>query len=147
VAVISEAELESIVGRAFPGGQYTVEPYVDWLVHDVVESSHRGDVAHPIFGFIASLRGKGMSLDELFEICGATAADGPMFGEHETELLRPLEVGETYAVSGEFVSAVRKQGRKTGVFDIVGFRLTLTDSEGRAAATAFNSFVFPRRAA
>lgn len=144
---MTEEQLGSIVGRTFPGGDYTVEPYVDWLVHDVVESGHDGDVAHPIFGFIASLRGKGMTLDELFDLCGATAAEGPMFGEHETELLRPLEVGETYAVEGEFVSAVRKQGKKTGTFDIVGFRLTLTDSHGRTAATAFNSFVFPRRAA
>lgn len=144
---MSEQQLESIVGRTFPGGDYTVEPYVDWLVHDVVEAGHGGGVAHPIFGFIASLRGKGMELDELFEICGATAADGPMFGEHETELLQPLVVGETYAVRGEFVSAVRKQGRKTGIFDIVGFRLTLTDSRGRTAGTAFNSFVFPRRTA
>lgn len=143
---MTEEELESIVGRTFPGGHYTVEPYLDWLVRDVVQSGH-DDVAHPIFGFIASLRGKGMSLDELFEICGATAADGPMFGEHETELLRPLQVGETYTVAGQFVSAVRKQGKKAGTFDIVGFELTLTDSEGRLAATAFNSFVFPRRAA
>jgi hypothetical protein len=144
---MTEEQLESIVGRTFPGGHYTVEPYVDWLVHDIVEAGHGEDVAHPIFGFIASLRGKGVSLDELFDICGATAADGPMFGEHETELLQPLEVGETYAVQGEFVSAVRKQGKKTGTFDIVGFQLTLTDSHGRTAATAFNSFVFPRRAA
>jgi len=144
---MSEEELASLVGRTFPGGEYTVEPYVDWLVRDVVESEHDGDVAHPVFGFIATLRGKGMSLDELFAICGAVAADGPMFGEHETELLAPLEVGKTYTVSGEFVSAVRKQGRKAGTFDIVGFRLELTDSRGRTAVTAYNSFVFPRRAA
>lgn len=146
--MITEDELRGIVGRPLPGGEYTIEPYVDWLVHDVVESPLRdGSVAHPLFGFIATLRGKGIELDELFAICGASAADGPMFGEHETELLRPLEVGETYTVSGEFVSAERKQGRRTGIFDIVAFRLVLTDSRGRTAATAYNSFVFPRRAA
>jgi hypothetical protein len=145
--VISEEELGSIVGRPFPGGTYTVESYLDWLVRDVVVADRGEDVAHPVFGFIGTLLGKGMSLDDLFAICGATAADGPMFGEHETELLQPLRVGETYAVAGEFVSAVRKQGRTAGTFDIVGFELTLTDSDGRVAVKVFNSFVFPRRAA
>lgn len=144
--MLTELELESIVGRTFPGGAYTVESYIDWLVHDVVEDGHDGRVAHPLLGFIATLLGKGMSLDELFEICGATSADGPMFGEHETELFRPLEIGETYSVSGEFVSAVRKNGKKAGTFDIVRFELTLTDSHGERAAKVFNSFVFPRRA-
>ena len=145
--MITEEELASVVGRPFPGGSYTVEPYVDWLVRDVVLADRDEDVAHPLFGFIGTLLGKGMSLDELFAICGATAADGPMFGEHETELLRPIRVGETYSVSGEFVSAVRKQGRTAGTFDVVGFELTLTDSDGEPAVKVFNSFVFPRRAA
>lgn len=146
--MITTEELQSIVGRTFPGGQYTIESYIDWLVHDVVESGRRdGATAHPLFGFIATLLGKGMSLDDLFAICGASAEDGPMFGEHETELHRPLAVGETYAVTGKFTSAERKQGQKVGTFDIVGFELSLTDGKGRPAATIRNSFVFPRRAA
>lgn len=145
--MLTEEDLAAIVGRPLPGGEYTLQPYVDWLVHDAVEAGVPGEVAHPLFGFIAGLRGKGISLDDLFEICGATAADGPMFGEHETELHQPLRPGETYRVSGEFVSAERKQGKKTGIFDIVGFRLRLTDSAGTLAATTFNSFVFPRRSA
>lgn len=145
--MLTEEELRAIVGRPLPGGEYTVQPYVDWLVHDAVEAGDRGEVAHPLFGFIAGLRGKGISLDDLFEICGATADDGPMFGEHETELHEPLRPGETYTVSGEFLSAERKQGKKVGIFDIVGFSLWLTDSRGTLAATTYNSFVFPRRPA
>ncbi|NYE35833.1 hypothetical protein F4692_000937 [Nocardioides cavernae] len=144
---MTEKELAAVVGRTFPGGEYTVEPYVDWLVRDVVDADQGEHVAHPLFAFIGSLRGKGMSLDELFEICGATAADGPMFGEHETEVIEPLRVGETYAVAGRFVSAERKHGRTAGTFDVVGFELTMTDRSGKAAVRVFNSFVFPRRAA
>lgn len=143
--MITESELKAIVGRTLPGGQYTVQPYVDWLVHDVVGAEADGQVAHPIFGFVAGLRGKGISLDELFAICGATAADGPMFGEHETELHRPLRQGETYTVSGEFLSAERKQSQRTGIFDVVGFSMVLTDAAGERAVTTYNSFIFPRR--
>lgn len=144
---MTEDELKAIVGRPLPGGAYTIEPYVDWLVHDSTESGPVGNVAHPIFSFVGGLRGKGISLDELFEICGATAADGPMFGEYEVEYHRPLRRGETYTVSGEFLSAERKQGQKAGVFDIVGFSLLLTDTAGELVASTYNSFVFPRRSA
>lgn len=144
---MTEEELRAIVGTPLPGGSYTIEPYVDWMVHDATESGKAGDVAHPIFGFITGLRGKGISLDELFTLCGSSAEDGPMFGEYSVELHQPLRRGETYRVSGEFLSAERKQGKKAGVFDIVGFSLLLTDSTGELVATTYNSFVFPRRSA
>lgn len=142
---ITESDLAAIVGRPIPGGSYTIEPYVDWLLNDVVEAVPSGEIAHPLFAYVAVARGKGITWDELFAICGATAADGPMFGEHETELRRPLRIGETFTVHGEFVSADRKQGQRAGVFDIIGFRLTLTDEDGAVAATTYNSIVFPRR--
>ncbi|MCR3718771.1 MULTISPECIES: hypothetical protein [Prauserella salsuginis group] len=144
---MTESELAAIVGTPIPGGSYTVEPYVDWLLNDVVESPRDGRVAHPLFAYVAVAVGKTVSWDGLFEICGATADDGPMFGEHETVLERPLLVGETFTVGGEFISAERKRGQRTGVFDIVGFRLSLTDVDGATVASTYNSIVFPRRGA
>ena len=145
--MLSEEQLSQIVGRRLPGGEYTIEPYVNWLVNDIVEAPVDSPVAHPLFAYIASARGKGLPWDEVFEICGATAADGPLFGEHRTELLRPLVPGETLTAAGEFTTAVRKSGRKTGVFDIVGFEVTLTGADGEVAARTYNSVVYPRRAA
>ena len=143
---ISPEELESLVGTSFPGGSYTVEPYRHWLMNDAV-----GDVpstsgpASPMEIYYGAMGGLGLTLDELFALAGATAADGPMFGEAEIEQLRPLEVGATYAVSGGITGAVRKEGRRAGIFDIVTFRLELVDDEGEVAGVSTNSFVFPRR--
>ena len=47
-------------------------------------------------------------------------------------------------VTGEFESVVRKEGRRAGVFDIVGFRLDVT-LDGAPVATSRNTIVFPRR--
>lgn len=145
--MMSEIELEAIIGRRLPGGEYTIEPYVDWLLGDIVEGERDGVVAHPLFAYVAAARGKGITWDELFAVCGATADDGPMFGEHETELLRPLRVGETVRMDGEFVSAQRKQGQRTGTFDIVAFRIDVVGEDGEVAARTTNSIVFPRRSA
>lgn len=141
-------ELEALVGKPFPGGRYTIEPYRHWLFVDAAggEPTREG-VAHPMEAYYGALAGMGLTVDELFALVGASAEDGPMFGEATIELLRPLEVGATYGVAGGIVGVTRKEGRRAGVFDIVTFRLELTDDAGRAAAVSTNSFIFPRREA
>ena len=95
--------------------------------------------------YYGALAGMGLSVDELFALVGASADDGPMFGEATMEVERPLEVGATYTVTGGIVGVTRKEGRKAGVFDIVTFRLELADADGAVAAVSTNSFIFPRR--
>ena len=143
---ISSEALDDLVGTSFPGGTYTVEPYRHWLMNDAV-----GDVpstsgsASPMEIYYGAMGGLGLTLDELFALAGATAADGPMFGEAEIEQRKPLQVGGTYTVRGGITGAVRKEGRRAGVFDSDTFRLELVDGEGEVAGVSTNSFVFPRR--
>ena len=143
---IALEELQSLVGTSFPGGSYTIEPYRHWLMLDAVGARPAGDgTANPMETYYGALAGMGLSVDELFALVGASAEDGPMFGEAEIELLRPLRVGATYAVKGGITGIERKEGRRAGVFDIVTFRLELSDAGGEPAAVSTNSFIFPRR--
>ena len=143
---ISLEELEALKGQSFPGGTYTIEPYRHWLMNDAV-----GDIpstsgpASPMEIYYGAMGGLGLTLDELGALAGATAADGPMFGEAELEQRRPLQVGETYTVRGAVTDVVRKEGRRAGVFDIVTFQLELVAPDGEVAGVSTNSFVFPRR--
>jgi hypothetical protein len=161
----AEADLQTVVGRRFPGGSYTVSPWRAWLLADTVLAeppSLQDDgeqPAHPLFAWMAATGAMGITWDELFAWFGATAADGPVFGEHETTLHRPLRVGATYRVTGGIESAERKVGRRTGVFDVVGYAMDLHDTDlhdtdlhdtdlhgGEAhVARCWNSIVFPRR--
>ena len=145
--MIELAELEKIVDTPFPGGRFTIEPYEHWLLCDVVQGERpANNVAHPLYAYNAALAGMGISVDELFTMCGATAEDGPMFGEHETEIREPLKVGATYDVTGRITKVDRKEGRKAGVFDLVFFELDIADPDtGDVKAVVRNSFVFPRR--
>lgn len=141
-------ELEALVGEPFPGGSYTIEPFRHWLFVDASGASPtRQGIAHPMEVYYGALAGMGLSVDELFALVGATAEDGPMFGEATIELSTPLQVGATYSVSGSIVGITRKEGRKAGVFDIVTFRLELAGEDGAVAAVSTNSFIFPRREA
>ena len=141
-------ELEALVGKPFPGGSYTIEPYRHWLFVDASGAQPTRDgTAHPMEVYYGALAGMGLSVDELFALVGASADDGPMFGEAEIEVVKPLQVGATYDVAGAIVDVKRKEGRRAGVFDIVSFRLELRDGAGEVAAVSTNSFVFPRRGA
>ena len=143
---ITVEELTGLVGKPFPGGTYTIEPYRHWLMQDAVGGpATREGVASPMEVYYGALAGMGLSVDELFALVGATADDGPMFGEAGIDVRRPLRIGETYRVSGGITDIVRKEGRKAGVFDIVSFRLELEGADGELAAVSSNSFIFPRR--
>ena len=141
--VPTEEELAALVGTAFPGGAFTFEPWWVHLVNDCALAPPSDGAASPVFAFLAGTAAMGMSWEEMWAIFGATEADGPMAGETATEIFEPLRTGATYAVSGEIVSAVRKRGARTGVFDLVGYRLELRDT--RVAARCTSSIIFPRR--
>ncbi|MEV0595725.1 hypothetical protein [Nonomuraea cavernae] len=142
----SPEQVKAQIGRRFPGGTFTVEPWRAWLVADVVLDEPGGEVAHPLFVWLAATGATGLTWDDLFGWFGARASDGPMFGEHETTVHRPLRVGGVYQVSGEITSAERKVGRSAGPFDVVGYQLELYDeADGAHVATCWNSIVFPRR--
>jgi hypothetical protein len=139
-------DLEALEGHRFPGGRFTIAAYEDWLMRDVI-GAPRGDGvhAHPIWGFAAPQGAMGLTIGDVFALCDATAADGPMLGDTKVELTRPFRIGAPYVVSGGIVSAVRKTGRTAGVFDLVHFTVESADEAGSVVARLTNSFAFPRR--
>ena len=142
---IALEELEKLIGTSFPGGRYTIEPYRHWLMTDAVgDMPTSSGAANPMEIYHGAMGGLGITLDELFAMVGSSAADGPMFGEAEIEQVLPLLVGDTYDVRGGITGIVRKEG-KSGVFDILTFKLELMNEAGEIAGRSTNSFVFPRR--
>lgn len=139
-------DLQAVIGRQFPGGPYTIEPWRAWLTQDAMVAPTGGEFAHPAFVFMAATGAMGMSWDDLFAWFGAVAADGPMFGDCKMAIEQPLRVGATYRVSGQIVSAERKTGKQLGQFDLVGYVLELHDEANNFVASIRNSIVFPRKA-
>lgn len=142
---MTEEELLAMIGTRMPGGTRTLEKWWVGLVLDAMECTADDGAAHPTFVFLVATGSMGWTWDELFAAFSATDADGPMFGETDTVVHVPLLTGSTYTVTGEIVSAARKIGKRTGVFDIVGYRLDIHDAEGTLVASTTNSIVFPRR--
>ncbi|WP_235831334.1 hypothetical protein [Gordonia zhaorongruii] len=136
------AEYAEMVDVSLPGGRYTLAPWQGWLVADALGDDPGDTDPHPVLAWMASVGGMGLTWDELFAWFGATAEDGPMFGEHRTTLHTALTYG-TFDVAGRITSVDRKSGR-SGTFDIVGYELELWRS-GDRVATCWNSLVLPRK--
>ena len=69
-----------------------------------------------------------------------------MMGSSGVKFADPLMVGESYKVTGEIVSLVRKQSRKLGVMDVLTYRLRLhPEAGGDALLETDNVWVLPRK--
>ena len=102
--------------------------------------------AHPIYYYIATQVAMGKTVAGVCETCEFDVEDGPMMGSSGVSYSEPLLVGESYRVSGEILSLVRKQSRKLGVMDVLTYRLRLHKAgDGACVLETDNVWVLPRK--
>ncbi|WP_219413523.1 hypothetical protein [Pseudonocardia nigra] len=144
---VAEEQVAETVGHRFPGSRMRLEAVVDRMLRDAIGASAPAPdgSAHPLMVFVAAQGGVGIDLDALFSLFHATSADGPMLGEWSMVLDRPLRIGAEYEIRAEVADVVRKDGARTGAFDIATMLIELVGADGRVDARVRTSFVFPRR--
>lgn len=138
-------EMQGIVGRAFPGGTFTIEPWENVLLSDVMGVPPLPDgIAHPAYLFHAPLAGAGVRVGDIFELCHAESDEAVRAGEYHWEIHRPLLVGATYRMSGGYTGVERKHGRRGGLMDAVTFRIDVQDEAGELVASTLSTWLFLR---
>jgi hypothetical protein len=101
--------------------------------------------AHPIYYYIATQVAMGKTVAGVCETCEFDVDDGPMMGSSGVRFQAPIRVGESYKVTGEILSLVRKRSRKLGVMDVLTYRLRLHGSDGAQLLETDNVWVLPRK--
>jgi hypothetical protein len=142
-------DFSSLVGYRFPGDDYRIAAHRHWLACDTIgaEPTQYTQVAHPLFVYYAAIGGMGMSLESFFELCGCGPdSPQPMLGETTLELQEPLHIGADYRVSGTIKEVKRREGRRTGVMDLITAGFEIATPKGDLRASCGMVFVFPRRA-
>lgn len=133
---------------ALPGGTYVITPQRDAALREALAADPGpGNLAHPIFYYIASQVGMGLTVAELCARCDFNLADGAMITKSDVDFVDDLRVGDEYAVSGEIVSLIRKPSRTFGAVDVLTYRLRLTHPSRGLAATCVNEWILPRKGA
>jgi acyl dehydratase len=137
--------LEALPGTTLPEGSFTITEEENRRLGAVLGSSGEATVAHPVWAYIATQRGIGISVADLCSLADFDVNDGPMLGSVEMDYGAPLAIGVTYRVTGEVLGIERKHGRKTGTFDIMTYRERLIAPDGAEVASSTNTFILPRR--
>ncbi len=101
--------------------------------------------AHPIYFYIATQVGMGMTVAGLCEACEFDIKDGPLLASSNVVFCQPLLTEQPYFVSGQILSLSRKLSRKLGVMDMLEYELRLALPNGDAVLRTTNSWVLPRR--
>jgi hypothetical protein len=100
--------------------------------------------AHPIFFYIATQAGMGMTVAGLCEVCGFDLDKGPLMAENRVEFSSALKVETPYRIRGEILSLTRKASRKLGVMDLLEYQLRLHATDGETVLSTTNTWVLPR---
>lgn len=101
--------------------------------------------AHPIYYYIATQVAMGKTVAGVCAACDFDVDDGPMMGSSGVRFATPLRVGESYKVTGEILSLIRKKSRKLGVMDVLTYRLRLHTLDGAQVLETDNVWVLPRK--
>lgn len=136
----------SVAGTSLPGGRYRIDPEENAAICGAVGAEVETDGrAHPIFYYIATQVGMGISVEDLLSLCDFDVSEGPLMTGSIAWFAGELRVDTDYVVQGEIVSLVRKPSRTFGAVDLLSFRLVLADTSGTETVECINEWVLPRR--
>lgn len=99
---------------------------------------------HPLYVFVLTQRGMGLSIADFLALCRCDPADGPMLGACEIRVSRAIRLGREYGVEAEITEARRTRGRRLGPFDLVTLEARMLDGEGQETASCSRAYVLPR---
>ncbi len=134
-----------LAGHHFPGGTYTLPPWLCWLWADAAQLEPDFAVAHPALAYQVAIRGAGVSIQDIFDLMDASADSGVVFGEYRVDYHGVLRPGVTYDCHAEVIEVERKSGRRAGVFDKFTFRVSIREADAdQLVAVCTNTWIFPR---
>ncbi len=140
--MMSVDNVEDVVGRQFPGGEFTVERWMAYLWADATrndddafrheeaakEVGADAQLVPPEFGMHIAMEGSGAGIEGALEGLDIDWESGVFHGEQSFTFHQPLVVGETYSVTGEVADVEQKEK-----FDILSLDYEATDTQGNPA--------------
>lgn len=143
---MTPSEFEHLRGHLLPAGSFTVSADDNSAVCSALGTEPEpGGEAHPIYAYVATQRGIGAEIGEIFALAEFDVDEGPMLGSTGIVFHSPLFIETEYRVEGEVVDVVRKEGARTGPFDLMRVCERLRAPDRTPAVVVTNSFILPRR--
>ncbi len=124
----AEEEIVRLLGHEFPGGNYLIEHWENFLLSECTGASLLPDgIAHPIALFHLPIIGAGTSITELFALGQAESDLSILIESYEWEMFLPLKEDILYSITGKITAAERCRNDKGGLYDRIQFRFSVSD--------------------
>jgi len=128
--------IAALVGHEFPGGEYTIAHWENFLLTECTGAEPLPDgLAHPVALFHVPILGAKTSIKEMFELGQAESDFSIGIESYDWEIYRPLEEEVAYRITGR-VTAADRRSQDGRTFDRIQFRFDLAQPDGAPAARA-----------
>jgi hypothetical protein len=132
----AEAEISALAGHRFPGGEYRIEHWENFLLTGCTGAELMPDgMVHPVALFHVPILGSGTSIAGMFALGQAESDLSIMIESYDWELFEPLREEVTYAISGSITTAERCRNSSGKVYDRIQFCFEMREGEVLAART------------
>ncbi len=101
-------QLEAIIGHQFPGGEYLIAHWENFLLTECTGADLLPDgLAHPVALFHVPILGAGTTIAEMFELGLAASPFSIGIESYEWEFFSPLKEEVNYQIGGRITNAER----------------------------------------
>ena len=139
-----EAEIEALVGHQFPGGEYTIEHWENFLLTECTGGELLPDsMVHPVALFHVPILGANTSIAEMFALGQAESDSSIGIESYVWEMPKMLYEDTTYQITARVTEADRRrEGERT--FDRIQFCFEVAEPGGDLAARCTITWTYGR---
>jgi len=144
-------QLDRLRGRELPGGTLRIEGYqsaiLDRALHAPAPPPGEEHLASPVWLVVASLRGMGITVDELCELAEKRAGDTLLFGGVDIAQTGDLPVDADYRTTAVITDVGSRTMRDGSTLDSVVVLVSVLGPDDSERGSVTSTYLFKRRTA
>ena len=131
----SEESIKAIVGHQFPGGEYTIEHWENFLLTECTGADLLpGGMVHPVALFHVPILGCGTTIAEMFALGQADSDFSIGIESYNWEMFKPLQEDVPYTITGSIIDADRREKDGGRIYDRIQFEFNMAEPDSTHAA-------------
>jgi hypothetical protein len=128
--------LSKLVGHQFPGGEYLIEHWENFLLTDCTGAELMADgVVHPIALFHMPIIGAQTSIAEMFALGQAESDFSISIESYDWRFYTPLKENVGYSVTGSIIDVQQGLTKDDRNYDLITFRFEIRSGVEMVATT------------
>ena len=128
-------EISALAGYRFPGGEYLIPHWENYLLTECTGADLLPDsMVHPVALFHVPISGAGTSIAEMFALGKAESDLSIRPEDYDWEMFQPIYEDVNYRIGGRITSAERLYDQEDQAYDRIQFLFEMYHPDGELVA-------------